>query len=56
MAFLAAGCSAYSVSGCASSVVVVCHLKRSLRFVHLGCNSDAERIEIGHCRSAQRGI
>jgi hypothetical protein len=56
MAFLAAGCSAFSVSGCGSSVVAVYHLHRSLRFVDLGCNSDAERIKVAYHRSAQRGI
>jgi hypothetical protein len=56
MAFLAAGCSAFSVSGCASSVVVVYHLHRSLRVVDMGCNSDAERVKVAHYRSAHLGI
>jgi hypothetical protein len=56
MAFLAAGCSAFSVSACASSVVAVYHLRRSLRSVDMGSNWDAERVEVAHYRNAHLGI
>src|SRR6266702_4798937 len=55
MAFLAAGCSAFSVSARASSVVAVYHLRHSLRSVDMGNNWDAERAKVAHQRVAASG-
>jgi hypothetical protein len=56
MAFLAAGCTAVSVSACASSVVAVYHLRRSLHSVDMVGDWNAERDKVAHYPNAHLGI